>query len=205
MKRFERDLMPLYIAKGGCLALSVLFCLTGLWLILEPAASGPILGRVLGAMMTVFGVVRIIGYFSNDLYRLAFQYDLELGILSAALGVTTLLYPERIMNVMAAALGLAVLADGLFRIRIAQDARRFGLPKWGVILALAAAAVICGALLMLFPETGARTVTVFLGITLLADGLLNLWVTGSAVRIFREHRPEIVDADGTWKEAGEAR
>ena len=130
---------------------------------------------------------------------------LELGILSAALGVTTLLYPERIMNVMAAALGLAVLTDGLFRIRIAQDARRFGLPKWGVILALAAAAVICGALLMLFPETGARTVTVFLGITLLADGLLNLWVTGSAVRIFREHRSEIVDADGTWKEAGEAR
>ena len=87
--------------------------------------------------MTVFGVVRIIGYFSNDLYRLAFQYDLELGILSAALGVTTLLYPERIMNVMAAALGLVSLALVLLNTVLSsvplgalEDWLRFG-DAWG--------------------------------------------------------------------------
>ena len=38
--------------------------------------------------MLLFGFIKMIGYFSKDLYRLAFQFDLASGILLMALPIS---------------------------------------------------------------------------------------------------------------------
>ncbi len=43
-------------------------------------------GRALGIAMIVSGCIRLAGDFSKDLFRLAFRYNLEFGILLIALG-----------------------------------------------------------------------------------------------------------------------
>ena len=42
---------------------------------------------ILGSIFAVMGIARILGYFSNDLYRLAFQYDFALGSFCVIFGV----------------------------------------------------------------------------------------------------------------------
>ena len=81
--------------------------------------------------------MKLVGYFSRDLYRLAFQYDLEFGILLIALGVIVLLRTNGVMDFICIAAGVSILADGLFKIQIAIDARRFGIRDWWLILLLA--------------------------------------------------------------------
>ena len=99
--------------------------------------------------------------------------------------------------------GAAALADGLFKIRIARDARRFGIASWRVILALAAVTGAVGLALVLRPWDSVRVLAALLGVSLLAEGILNLWVALSTVKIVPNQRPDVVE--GTYSEISDTK
>ena len=76
-----RSMTPMRVAKTGYILMSLIFCALGLLFILRPDRSLAVMGGALGFAMIAFGTFKLVGYFSRDLYRLAFQYDLEFGIL----------------------------------------------------------------------------------------------------------------------------
>ena len=117
-----RSVVPMKTAKIGYLVISVLFCVLGIVLIAAPGTSVVWLGRLLGIGMIVFGAIKLVGYFSRDLFRLAFQYDLAFGILLIALGIVTLARPGGAMSFLCIVFGIPVLADGLFKIHISLEA-----------------------------------------------------------------------------------
>ncbi|MDQ9821948.1 DUF308 domain-containing protein, partial [Acinetobacter sp. 163] len=80
-----------------------------------------------------FGLVKIIGYCSKDLYRLAFQFDLAFGILLLALGLILILRTQAVVNVIWVLVGIFILSDALLKIQIAIDARLFGIHQWWMI------------------------------------------------------------------------
>ncbi len=188
-----RSVIPMRIAKTGYIIMSLVFCMAGILFISRPELSVRLLGRALGVAMILFGCIRLVGYFSRDLFRLAFQYDLEFGILLIALGVTVLVKSENVMNFIFIAMGIAILADGLFKIQIAMDARRFGIGTWWLILCLAVLTGFVGLLVVFRPAESARLLTVLLGISLLAEGILNLCVVVSTVKIIKNQQPDIID------------
>ena len=191
----SRSVTPMRIAKTGYIVMSVVFCVVGVLFIALPARSAVMIGRVLGAAMAVFGVVKLVGYFSKDLYRLAFQYDLEFGILLIALGVIVLLRTNGVMDFICIAAGVAILADGLFKIQIAIDSRRFGIRDWWLIMVLAVATGGVGLLLIFRPWESVQVLTVLLGAALLAEGVLNLCVALSAVKIVKNQQPDVIETD----------
>ena len=74
-------------AKSGYIATSMLWCAAGLLLIFLPGTSVKLLCMAAGGLLTVCGIIKIIGYFSKDLYRLAFQYDSIYGVLLIGIGL----------------------------------------------------------------------------------------------------------------------
>ena len=82
-----RSIAPLRAAKIGYIVMSVLFCLLGLVLLVWPNLSISLIGIAAGIMLIVFGLVKLGGYFTRDLYELAFQHDLAFGLLLMVLGV----------------------------------------------------------------------------------------------------------------------
>ena len=76
-----RSVTPMRIAKIGYIVMSVLFCAAGILFIAAPELSVSIIGVCIGVAMILFGIVKLIGYFSKDLFRLAFQFDLELSLI----------------------------------------------------------------------------------------------------------------------------
>lgn len=190
-----RSMTPMRVAKTGYVVMSVVFCVVGVLFIALPARSAVMIGRVLGAAMVVFGAVKLVGYFSRDLYRLAFQYDLEFGILLIALGVIVLLRTDGVMDFICIAAGVAILADGLFKIQIAIDSRRFGIRDWWLILALAVVTGGVGLMLIFRPWESVQVLTVLLGAALLAEGVLNLCVALSAVKIVKNQQPDVIETD----------
>ena len=99
-------------AKISYIVMSVLFCVLGVVLLVTHEMSVSVLGVLVGAMLIAFGIVKLIGYFSRDLYRLAFQFDLALGIFLVVLGAIILLNPTRAMTFLCLMLGIAIMADG---------------------------------------------------------------------------------------------
>ena len=194
-----RSNAPMWVAKTGYIALSVFFIVAGALFIAFPAVSSKIVGRALGIAMTVFGVVKLVGYCSKDLFRLAFQYDLEFGVLLIALGVIILVKPDNVMNFLFIALGIAILTDGLFKMRIAVDARTFGVESWWLTMILAILTAAVGLILVFRPTESREAMTVLLGISLLGEGTLNLTVALSTVKIVKNQYPDVIEGDFTEK------
>lgn len=182
-------------AKLGYILLSVALCVLGGVLIAVPNFSAALLCRLVGVTMLLFGAVKIIGYCSKDLYRLAFQYDLAFGILLIALGGILLIRPDTMVQIICIIMGVCVLADALLKIQISIDSKAFGLEKWWLILVTAILTGVAGFLLVLRPMESARAVMILLGVTLITEGLLNLTTILTAVKIIRRQRPEIIDID----------
>ena len=185
-----RSVKMIRAAKAGYVALSALFCALGALLMLRPGLSIAVIGDIVGAALIAFGAVKLMGYFSKDLYRLAFQFDLAFGILLIALGLAILMRPNLAVNALCIILGIEIIADGLFKLQTALDARRFGLERWWLILALAVLAGAVGAVLVMNPVDGARAIAALLGGALLAEGALNLSVALCAVKIIRHQQPD---------------
>lgn len=188
-----RCTIPMRVAKTGYIVMSLAFCAVGVLFIVRPGLSAGLIGRALGAAMMLFGAVKLVGYCSRDLYRLAFQYDLGFGLLLIALGALVLIRPAGVLDFLFAALGVAVLTDGLYKVQIALDARRFGISAWWLTLVLAAATVAVGLALVFRPWDSARLLTILLGAALLAEGILNFCVAVSTVKIVNHQRPDVIE------------
>ena len=178
-----RSVTPLRTAKIAYIAISALTCALGLALIIWNDISVSVLGVIIGVLMIVSGLVRMAGYFSRDLYRLAFQYDLPFGLLLTALGVLVLFNPEGLMTFICITSGVCILADGLFKMQMSFDAKRFGLNRWW--------------LLILRPVEGAQAIMILFGITLLFEGIMNILTAITAVKIIKTQKPDIIDVEYT--------
>ena len=188
-----RSILPMKTAKIGYVVSSILFCIFGLLLIIFPEISVSLIGTMIGVSMILFGIIKIIGYFSKDLFRLAFQYDLAFGILLGVLGLIVLLRPEMMMNFLCVALGIAILADGLFKIQISVDSKAFGITNWWLILIAALLTGCIGLALIFRPADAVMTITTMVGIALLLDGIMSLITVLSTVKIIRHQQPDIID------------
>lgn len=190
-----RSVTPMRIAKIGYIVMSVMFCIAGALFIALPDISITMIGISMGIAMIVFGIVKLVGYFSRDLFRLAFQFDLEFGILLLVLGLIVLIRPDDLMSFICIALGISILTDGLFKVQIALDSKRFGIKSWWVILALAVVTGTIGVFLIFRSAKSAQFLTVLLGVSILAEGILNLYTVISTVLIIKHQQPDVIEIE----------
>ena len=182
-------------AKIGYITISILLCVLGIVLIAVPDFSVTLLCVLGGGIMMLFGLVKIIGYCSKDLYRLAFQFDLAFGILFVVLGFILIIRTDAMVNLICIVMGICVLADALLKIQISIDSRAFGIKKWWLILAMAILTGVAGFLLIFRPLESIQTIMILFGIALITEGVLNLITILIAVKIIRHQMPEVIDAE----------
>ncbi len=160
---------------------SALLFLSGVFLISWPDIGGIAARWLVGANLILTGLVRLLGYFANDLYRLAFQYDFALGGVSAILGGLIFLYPDKVTELLPYVLGTYIILDGLFKQQTAFDARQFGMKKWIGLLISAIAVSICGIVVLVGATAWDRVI--LSGIALAVDAAENIWNTMATVLV----------------------
>jgi uncharacterized membrane protein HdeD (DUF308 family) len=188
-----RSVTAIKIAKIGYLAISVLLCLFGLLFIVYPDFSVKTVSIYCGITLLVFGTIKIVGFLSKDLFRLAFENDLAHGGLMLALGISLLLHTRATIFFFCTVLGILILFDGLFKVQIAVEAKPFGIKKWWLILILAILTCVCGCALIFHPEESVRLITIFLGISLIFNGALNIITMLIAVKIMKVRNEKYIE------------
>ena len=73
----------------------------------------------------------------------------------------------------------------LLRIQTAFDAKRIGVEKWWIILIVALIAAVIGTMLFLRPYQRNKAIVMLIGLNLIIDGILNLFVVQSTVSTIR--------------------
>jgi uncharacterized membrane protein HdeD (DUF308 family) len=183
-------LKKLRIARYGYILMSVVFYAAGIFCIVLPEVSPAAACFSCGIALTAYGVIKLIGYFSDDLFCLAFQYDLGFGLSMIVLGAIIMVLNVRIQEHIQPIVGLLILLDGMLKIQTSKDARKFGLETWYQLLILAVLAGALGAamVVMAFVEKSSHVVN---GFALLAEGIMNHMLVNKTV--LPEHSRTVSD------------
>lgn len=184
-------------ARIGYIGYSAALFALGAVLMFFPEMSAVTVCRILGGILLLCGILRLCAYFVNDTYGLAFQFDFALGIFTALIGILLLVRSRAMISCVNVAFGIFILADGVFKLQTAREARQFGLRRWALILVPAAITVLVGLILMLDSFGSIMAVTSIFGIALMADGLQNLLTALLAIRLVK--RSKRVNAEFTEK------
>lgn len=161
---------------------SALMLLIGVFLLIWPEPGRLAVRYLMGAGLLLMGLARVLGYFANDLYRLAFQYDLAMGIFCVIYGVLIIIHPaEAILSILVYSTGIYVLFDGLLKLQTALDAKVFGLKQWIGLLISSALVSVCGIIVLV--GAVAWNVLTLVAVAAIVDGAENIWNTMGTVRV----------------------
>ena len=176
------------LARNGYIVVSVLFCLAGVWKCTGYLTDIRLLCTLMGLLCICYGLIKIIGYFSKDLYCLAFQYDFAFGLLLSFLGCILVFRHQLLQSYLYPLMGIFILTDAVFKIQMCMDAKRFGMHQlWWRLMLVAIATGICGALVLIRPYQLSFAMDQWFGSTLICEGILNLLVAIFTVKITNKH------------------
>lgn len=171
-------------AKIMHLCSAVIFFVAGLLLALVPDFddSGFFRNALVGIASIVIGITGIYGYFSNDMYRLAFQQDFALGIFNVIFGILLIINPVQLSVLLPTAISILTLLDGGNKSQMALEGKSFGIRKWYWVLVSAILEIAAGLVLILlaYHELDVRA---WMGIAMGLVGVVNFWTTMYTVRV----------------------
>lgn len=176
-------LKQIKFAKTGYILISILFYLSGALCLTIPNISGKAVAVAGGLILIAYGIIKITGYLSKDLFCLAFQYDFACGILLIVLGILVLTTNRKFKGYLLSAVGLLILVDSLLCIQTSIDAKKFGLSSWPVMLAFSILSAALGAALIV---TGTQVVA---GCSLLAEGFMRHYIVHCTVYLAPDYSP----------------
>lgn len=170
-------------ARTGYILISILFYFSGILCLMIPDISGKSIVIAGGIILIAFGIIKITGYLSKDLYCLAFQYDLACGIFLLVLGIVVLAANQKFKGYLLSAVGVLILLDSLLCIQTSMDAKRFGLSSWPAMLALSILSGTLGAVLIV------TNTQMSAGCGLLAEGVMRHYIVHCTVYLSPDCHP----------------
>ncbi len=144
-----------------------------------------ILYYFLSAVFLGYGVIKLLCYFSKDMYQLAFQFDFGMGIFFFVMGLLFSCFEQVMLKNFLGMIGFTVFIDAVLKIQTSLEAKRFGLGKWWIILILAVFSALAAALFFVvqpierlyrYGLINFADIIHIIGLTLFLEGCLNLWV-----------------------------
>ena len=175
----------LKIVKNAYSIMTVCLILVGAILLFWPQMGLDMICKIYGIFLVIYGIAKLSGYFARDLFQLAFQFDLALGIASLIFGFVMIFRTGYAIEFLAGLIGVFMLIDAVFKIQTAIEANRFGIERWWMILVIALIVAVIGALLLIRPFRATGVITRLIGLNLCLDGILNLYVVQSTVKTIR--------------------
>ena len=181
-------------AKIMHLCSAVIFFVAGLLLALVPdfEDSGAFRNIVVGVASIIIGATGIYGYFSNDMYRLAFQLDFALGIFNVIFGVLLIINPVQLSVLLPTAVSILTILDGTNKSQMALEGKNFGIKKWYWVLISAILEILVGVVLIMLAYHE-LDVSVWMGVSMGLVGIVNFWTTMYTVRV-RKNTHQILSA-----------
>lgn len=185
----RRDLLGTFIIA------SIAYIVLGVFMVAKAQAVADGINIVFGVAMLVFGVISIIAFFLNKDNDENLFMELALGVIAVGLGVFALVAQPLMMKILFYAIGGVLIIDGLVNIKRAVNMKSMGWPGWKFPLIAAAIGIILGILCVILYASLQTAVVVFIGITLIYEGIASLIIIIIDSRIRRRVTREIVQLD----------
>ena len=151
---------------------SLLFIVTGVFLLLKPETAINIVCYVLGVILVLWGVVSIIQFFSDKNSTNYLSLSFIFGAFVFIFGIIILIKPSIIASIVPLLLGVWMVINGVTKLSYSLSVYKVSKNIFSIIGALLI--VIFGVTLIFNPFEGAKALTQIIGIALIVYSLLDL-------------------------------
>lgn len=154
--------------------ISALYVVLGVVLLVWPTMSVKMICYGIGIAMIVLGISYGIMYFAKENPTGFLQMDLVIGIVCLSFGVFVLLNQTFLGSVLPFAMGIILLLGAVIKIQVSINMKRLHFQKWFIVLICAILMCVFGIVLLCNPFAEERHMILFIGASLVADGVTNL-------------------------------
>ncbi|WP_209342350.1 DUF308 domain-containing protein [Flavonifractor sp. AGMB03687] len=168
--------------------LSVLYLLLGIVLLVWPTLVMDIISYAFGAILLLYGLFAIVGFYRSEDRRGGAFLGLFLGIVAAAVGAIMVLYPPLIQSIIPVILGLYIAIDGLLSVKRTLELHRMDYARWNVNLILSLVSAGLGIFIVFHPLLTQASLFRVIGVVLIYAGGSDLWTLLQLSRWTKEYR-----------------
>ena len=177
-------------AKAGYIVTALLYIVLGVCLAFFPDRSLETICLIIGIIALAVGVFKIISFLvAGKGSRFFAGLDLISGIFSVTAGAVLIARPAFITNIFPVIIGILVIIDSAFKLQNAFELRASRAKNWWSVLLFAILGMIFGFLLLFNPFKATRVALIFVGISLIIDGIENLWTLFFVKKIVKNAVP----------------
>ncbi len=146
---------------------ALIYLILGLALVIWPGTACLVICYAVGILLMLYGLARMLAQWSS------LGFLSLLGLVSLLLGLLLLIRTEAVLAVFGTVLGLIIMADSLIKLQISYQLRgsHIGSARRNAICALVT--FILGLLMLFNPFKAVNAMTIFIGASLLIDGVIN--------------------------------
>ena len=174
-------------AKADYLLSSVLCIVLGIIFVVWKGGVIDVIGTLLSIAMIIVGII----------YLGSFILSLATFGASTIVGIWFLIQPSLIVSLVPVILGVGLVFHGIRAVTEAVNAKKYGYEKWGMDLVFAIICLVCGLVCVFCPLGVLKQFIMLVGIVLIINGALNLWIAVTATRAAKDYRrrTETVDTE----------
>ncbi|WP_273401123.1 HdeD family acid-resistance protein [Traorella massiliensis] len=185
--------------KKNMILLAVFYLILGIILVLFPEGSGYAICYLIGGLTIIYGIFHLVLYQRTKSPFVTYRYDLVQGIIGLAIGIYVMIVPEILIETLPVVLGVVVMIDSIVKIQNAWDLKRMGYDRWWLVMIGALVTLVFGLLMVFYPFTVYLSVIVFVGISLIVNGvsdLITIFILNKKVKEFKSKVEDIIiDSD----------
>lgn len=185
--------------KKNMILLAVFYLILGIILVLFPEGSGYAICYLIGGLTIIYGIFHLVLYQRTKSPFVTYRYDLVQGIIGLAIGIYVMIVPEILIETLPVVLGVVVMIDSIVKIQNAWDLKRMGYDRWWLVMIGALVTLVFGLLMVFYPFTVYLSVIVFVGISLIVNGvsdLITIFILNKKVKEFKSKVENmVIDSD----------
>ncbi len=148
--------------------------LLGVLMIIFPEQSADIICIAIGAILGIWGLVRLITYFASGKVESFGSFALVQGAALIGFGVLFIIQPDILTSFLFAVLAIVLIVSGVMKLQYAVDFLRLKAKFWYISLLGAIISITLGAIVFFNPFTAAKWLMLFIGLSLTLNALWDI-------------------------------
>ena len=168
--------------KRDVLVTGLLYIVLGLVLLFVPGLALHLVGKLLGALVFLYGLANVVCYFRSDGIHPVFRFGLVYGVVFALIGALLFSRSGAVVSLVPRIFGVVLLVNAFSDLQSAFDLRRMRDGRWWLALAPTLITFALGLILLFNPFGTAALLVRILGGCLIYQGISNLLVSGRVSR-----------------------
>lgn len=161
-------------ARLELILLAIANVVLGVVMLIKPDDAVEFVCRAIGIVLVIWGIIRIVNYFRVAVVEAFGSFGLVQGVALIAFGAYIAVSPRVMAEVFTVMTAILVIIGGVIKIQYSVDLNRMKSAHWWIELVAAIALIILGAVALFDPFATNTALMVFVGISLIIDGVFDL-------------------------------